>query len=457
MSDDVVSLDEAMAIAAGHEQFGRLAEAEDVYRQILDQAKNYPAALHGLGVVRGRMGDPDEAIEFTSRAIAANPNETRFHYSLGVALNEKGILAEAIAAYRRVLQTEPDHLDALNNLGVALRETGNVEEAIAIYRRAIQIKPDFAEAHWNLAQALLLEGDLRAGWEEYEWRWRVKSLPPARVFSQPKWEGGDLRGKRVLVYAEQGFGDAIQFARFTKILQERGARVILECPKELERLFRGSLGLDQVVVQGQTPPEFDAHVALGSLAKYFAPDLESIGGRSYLKSDEQLSEAWRKKMEEAGKGIKIGLAWAGRANYRRHRMRQIELAQLEVVFRAGGSRAVFFSLQAGEAGKQQPPVGAKWADFSADFVDFAETAALVQNLDLVITVDSAVAHLAGAMGKPTWVLRPSVADWRWLRDQDGSLWYSSMRLFRQDSVGDWRGAIERVAAELPKFEAKIGE
>jgi Flp pilus assembly protein TadD len=442
-----VSIEEALRVAWEDQLAGRLGDSESIYRQILAHLPDHPEALHGLGLVAGRAGDADSAIGLIRRAISNNPLSPAYHYNLGVALNEKGRLEEAIESYRKTIQLKPDYTEAHNNLGVALRETGQFEEAIGEYRRAITIQPDFADAHWNLAQSLLLTGDFAQGWQEYEWRWKVPSLTPRRAFSQPQWNGQALGGRTILLHAEQGFGDTIQFVRYAQCVAERGGRVILESPPELARLLAGCAGVGKVIARGEPLPAFEAHSSLASLPFIFSTDLKTIPADvPYLLADGDLHQRWNKRLGNSPGRRKVGLVWSGRPNYKDHRKRAVDLSQLAPLAKIPDLD--FYSLQIGDPAKQPRPAGMKLTDFPRELTDFAQTAAVIANLDLIVTVDTAVAHLAGAMGRPTWVLLPSIADWRWMRERSDSPWYPTMRLIRQKARGDWEGAVQVLAAQL---------
>jgi tetratricopeptide (TPR) repeat protein len=411
---------------------------------------DYALAFNNLGVYLHRKGQLEEAIAAGRQAIKLDQGFPEFHNNLGRALQDRGQMDEAIAARREAIRLKPDYAEAYNDLGNALRDVGQLEESIAALRRSVQLMPDYALAHWNLALGLLTRGDFAEGWREYEWRWKWDGFSsPRRNFSQPLWTGEELDGKTILLYAEQGMGDAIQFARYVPRVARRGGRVVLECHPPLKRLFGHPASVQAVVAEGEALPPFDVQCPLLSLPLAFRTDLNSIPAAvPYLKADRKLSAKWKSRLAAEPARRRIGLAWAGSSLHKKDWTRSLELSQLAPLAAAGDN--VFISLQTGEAGKQDPPAEMTLRDFTADLSDFAETAALVDCLDLVITVDTAVAHLAGAMGKPVWVLVSHAADWRWLSGREDSPWYPTMRLFRQTSAGDWTDVIRRVADSLAK-------
>jgi len=476
--------------AIEHHQAGRFAEAEALYRKVLAIHPNHADALHLLGVLAAQIGRFDDAVELISRACALSPNVADYHAHLGNVHGEKKEFAAAMEAYRQALRLNPNCFISHDGLGAALRETGQVNEAIAChrrslainpnnpnahynlgmtlakrglipeamasYRRAISISPSFAEAHWNIALLLLLQGDFEQGWREYEWRWRRKDFPSLwPKFLQPAWNGESLAGKTMLLHTEQGYGDAVQFVRYAPLLAERGSQVILLCQAPLARLMEHADGVDQVVSAITSPdemPPFDVHCPMLSLPFHFGTRVESIpADLPYLRADAALLHKWGERVGPAVGPLKVGLSWAGSPTNKNDRYRSVTLEQLTPLARAG---ATFYSLQKGPASSQaaQAPLGMELIDLTGELQDFADTAALICNLDLVITVDTAVAHLAGAMGKPAWVLIASEQDWRWLLKRDDTPWYPTLRLFRQSTPGDWPEVIERVAQALKGYD-----
>jgi len=477
------TIQEALETAARHHRAGELPAAETIYRQVLALQPNDPDALHLLGVLAAQVGNA-EAIALMRKAIAQRPEFPEAYAHLGNALHMRGEIGEAITCYRcavaqlpefpeawsnlgtalttageleeavrccrRALAQQPDSLEAHNNLGNALRSQGKVDESIAEFRTAIAIDPNFAEAHGNLAQALLQRGELEEGYRQYEWRWRCDSFQSMRRrFAQPQWDGTDLVGRTILIHAEQGFGDSIQHVRFVPQVIQKGGRVIVECAAPLVRLLgeaaflRGSKVVSSAAQAGET---FDVHLPMMSLP--FALGVRSVAD---IPHDVPYISAEPRALE--GAGLKVGLVWAGSTTHTDDRNRSIPLQLLSPLVRRG---VIFHSLQIDEAAREArlAPAGMNLIDMSEHIRDFADTAEIVAALDLVISVDTAVAHLAGAMGKRVWVLLPFVADFRWMLDREDSPWYPTMRLFRQQRAGDWGEVVRRVGAAL---EQKVAE
>jgi tetratricopeptide (TPR) repeat protein len=429
---------------------GRLDEAMAACRQAIALNPNLPEAHYNLGNVLRDKGQLGEAIAAFRQAIALRGNYAEAHNNLGNAMKDKGQLDEAIAACRQATVFRPNYAEAHYNLGIALHDRGQLDEAIAAYRRAVVLRPNYAEAHQNLSLALLARGDFQQGWEEYEWRWKCKDLPsPPRDFAQPQWDGCPLEDRTVLLHTEQGLGDAIQFIRYLPLVAQRGGRIILECQAELQRLFQTIAGSCQIVARGQPLPAFDLHCPLQSLPRVFGTNLANVPHIvPYLHPDAEDARRWQHRLASHSPNVRVGLAWAGSPTHKNDRNRSIKLARLAPLGQVPGVR--FFSLQKGEAAAEAktPPPGMELVDWTEELKDFADTAALIDNLDLVIAVDTAVVHLAGAMGKLVWTLLPFVADWRWLLERQDSPWYPTMRLFRQPRIGDWDSVVTRVVEAL---------
>ncbi|HEY1750085.1 MAG TPA: tetratricopeptide repeat protein [Caulobacteraceae bacterium] len=413
-----------------------------------------PEAQVNRAAVLGKLGRLEEAIAGYDAAIAAAPGYADAYINKASALNDLKRTDEVLATCERALALKPGNPESLNNRGIALYDLRRPSEALAAYEAALATRPDFAEARFNRSLALLLTGDLKRGFTEYRWRWEVGDARRWRPrLDCPEWAGEPLAGRRIVVFSEQGFGDSLQFIRFAAPLQAMGAAVTALVEAPLVSLLRRSLPL--IEVAGAVPPTagFDFQAPLMCLPRLLGTTLETIPADvPYLTPDQDAAARWAERLA-AYDGLKVGLVWAGAP--RRHapashavdRRRSMALAQLAPLGRVSGVR--FFSLQLGEAAAQlaAPPPGLELVDLTAGLTDFGDTAAMVAGLDLVITVDTAVAHLAGALGKPVWVLSRFDGCWRWLGRED-SPWYPTARVFHQRAPGDWAEVAERVAAAL---------
>jgi len=436
-------------------EWGLPADAEASLRRALEIRPEYGEAHSNLGLAFRRQGRLEEAVGAFRRALEIKPDYAEVHNILGVALLEHGLLADAEAALRRALEIQPDYAEAHSNLGLALREQGRLEEAAAEFRRALEIEPDYSDAKGKLSILLLLQGDFERGLRMYEARREV--LQTRRNFSEPMWNGQIVNGRRILIHTEQGFGDLIQFIRYAAIIAERGAEVVIECPRPLVELFRSANGVREVVVAGAPLPQFDLHVPMVSQPMVFETTLDSIPGAvPYLFADSARREAWAKRLYVNHARLRVGLAWAGNPLNPQSRMRNIPLKMLLPLLGVRG--ADFFSLQVGPGMEEirMLPDPSLIIDHTKFIKDFADTAALMDELDLIISVDTAVAHLAGALARPVWTLLPFVPDWRWQLKREDSPWYPTMRLFRQPKSDDWTRVIQRVAEALTALVAQGG-
>lgn len=437
---------------------GRLEEAVTCYQKAIELNKNHAGAFYNLGVAHQKMCQLDKAILSYEIAIGLNQSFVEAHFNLGIAYKEKEQIEEAVTCFQRVLQLKQDHAGAYYNLGNALVAQGHFDESLQFYQKAIEIDPDCAEAHWNIALIKLLTGNFQEGWRGYEWRWKLKDILTKPSFHKPLWDGSDIKGKTILLYAKQGFGDTIQFIRYTPLIAQRDANVIVECQKELISLLKNVEGVQHIIGHGESMPHFDIYCPLLSLPSIFDTTLESIPSQiPYISVDSGLVQKWHEKFKHDKSKQKIGLVWSGDPALKDDHSRSCSLeifsplAQLDDI--------IFYSLQKGEASeyKNNLPHKIKLIDYTEEIKDFSDTAAFIQNLDLIISVDTAVAHLAGALGKPVWALIPFVPDWRWLLNRNDSPWYPTMRLFRQPSRGDWEAVIAIIAKELLLFRNLSGD
>jgi tetratricopeptide (TPR) repeat protein len=434
------------------QQQGRIDEAIDCYKKILSISPDHAETHNILGSAYQGKGKFDDAVACYQNAIRYDGNSFMAYNNLGAALRLQGNLDDAVASYQEALRIKPDFTAAMNNLGTALRDKGDLDEAISWYRKAIQLNPDFADAHWNLSFALLLAGDYEEGWREYEWVWKLKK--PIHRLPHPVWDGADIQGKRILLYAEQGFGDVFQFVRYALMVRDRGCEVILGCQKELKSLLKSIPGVSSVVAFGEALQQFDVQCPLPSLPRIFNTTLDSIPCQiPYLHADIRTVEKWRDKLSLDNSTLNIGLAWAGSPGHLNDRNRSCPLRLFEPIARIDGLRLFSLQKEIHEMWTGDALAKLKLIDYSRDIEDFSDTAGIIMNLDLIISVDTAVAHLAGALGKTVWTLLPFAPDWRWMLNREDSPWYPTMRLFRQPSPGDWASVISKVHDELEKIIA----
>jgi hypothetical protein len=413
---------------------------------------NRPEAYNSLGVVYMRAGKFDEALAATKKAVELNP---RFHKAVG---NVGGIFqkmdhhAEAAEWFERAAQILPADIETANALYGAYYKIRRVDKSLEVTERALRHSPHHPELHGNRSLALLALGRYTEGFEEYEWRWRCTSFTsPPRDFDRPMWDGTDPRGRVVLVHSEQGYGDIIQFARYIPMLVETGAKVIVEVPVAVRTLVESMPGVVRVVPKGLKLPDFDLHIPLLSLPRAFKTTLESIPTNvPYFRIDEARLEKWRPIIQRDGVGLKVGLVWGG--NLKPDPKRSVPLKDLAVL--ADVPNVTWFSLQTAEPREEMKDAPQlNLIDIGKDLRDFMDTAAVMSLLDLVVTIDTASAHLGGAIGANIWTMIPYAADWRWLMEGDASPWYPTMRLFRQEALNDWRPVIARIREEL---QSKIG-
>ena len=463
---------------------GRSEDAATALSKCVRLDPDDAAAHSALGATLQILGHPEKAIKHLSKAVELQPHAAQFQYNLGKALRDQKRMEEAALAFQRTVELQPAFAPAWNNLGNTFRDLGRLEEAVRCYQMDLQLRPNnphtlhnlgiayrellklpeamrcfdtalafdpaYHECRLSRAMQLLLEGQLLRGWNEYEARFDVPRAGAKRQFTQPAWDGTDPEGRTILLYCEQGFGDAIQFARYAPLLAERNARVVVECQAGLRELFGSLRGVDQIVCPGDEPPDFEVYRGIMSMPLIFGTTLETVPNQvPYLRADASKVRRWRKIIEPGG--VRVGLVWAGAGGYGNDKNRSMTLERLAPLSRVEGVR--FYSLQKGDAAAQaqSPPEGMEVLDLSAELTDFSETAAAIENLDLVITVDTAVGHLAGALNKPVWLMIPFFPDWRWMLTRTDSPWYPSMQLFRQQTRGDWDSVVQRVVEGLRRF------
>ncbi len=464
---------------------GKLNQAADSFRQALTFNPNLTNALNNLGGVLLQQGRPAEALTCLENALRLQPDDAEAHHNRGTVLVELGRLEEAAAAYRQAVRIQPGYAEAHNNLANVLRQLGRLDEATANVREALRLQPNYADAfnnlgnfladqrkmaeaeaayreavrcdpshawiHQNLGTHLLLVGKFEEGWQEYEWRLKTREFA-VYPLPQPRWDGSRLDGKTVLFHAEQGLGDTVHFIRYAPLVQERGGRVVVVCPGLLIPLLARSPGVDQLVTAGALLPSFDVQAPLASLPGIFGTNAATIPADvPYIFADPSLVQRWRQEVSTAI-GFNVGIAWRGSSRHKKDRERSVNLETLAPLAAVPGVR--LFSLQVGPGREELAAPGNRFdvTDLGGRFdpESFADVAAVMQSLALVITVDSALAHVAGALGTPVWVALPFSPDWRWLLEREDNPWYPTMRLFRQSQAGRWPEVFERMAEELRK-------
>lgn len=429
---------------------GRLEGAAQAYGAAVALRPDFAGALNNLGVVHKRLGDSDRALECYRRALAAEPDDPETHNNLCSLLESLDAMDEALAHGRRAVALRPDFAEAHNNLGVALNGTGRYREGDAAFSRALALRPDFTEARFNHAVTRLLLGDYSRGWAAYESRFHRPDwthIHPHR-YPQPRWQGEPFAGRRLYVFDEQGFGDTLQFVRYLPRVKALGGEVILETRSALRPLLAGVAGADRVVLRPKDPvpaADCDSVVPLMSLPGILGIEADTPpASLPYLNPDPNRLSSWGEAA--AGRGLRVGLVWAGSPNHKQDRRRSCPLERFAPLGEIAGVR--FFGLQKGASGQETAAAGFLQENFGEAFEDFADAAAAIAAMDLVISVDTAAAHLAGALGKEVWTLIPFSPDWRWGLQGEKTGWYPTMTLFRQEAAGDWDGVVARVARAL---------
>ncbi|MBY0431327.1 MAG: tetratricopeptide repeat protein [Rhodospirillales bacterium] len=430
--------------AAGHAGAGCPDQAATLYRRILSLQPLHPDAHHSLGIMLNRMRQVPAAEAAFRAALACRPdNSTGTMQALVELLQKERRLPDAEILLRRLLRLKPDHPFGLYELARTLKAMRRFPEAVRLLRRLLAVYPDMAEAHCELGGLLMWQGDLEGGFAGWEWRKRTPNFPsPPRDFPEPEWDGGALDGRTLLVYAERDFGDSLQYVRYVRLLAERGERVALECQAELSRLFAASLPTVPVLARGMALPPFDCHASLVSLPHLFRTRLETVPAPvPYLLAPRLLPDL----APPPGTRLTVGLVWASRGGSPTTDARSLPPALLAPLLALPGVR--FYSLQVGERAADLAGLG-EIEDLTPRIRDFADTAAFMAALDLIITVDTAAAHLAGGLGRPTWVLLPYSAAFRWHLKRPDSPWYPTLRLFRQPLNRQWPAVTAAVRQAL---------
>ncbi len=426
---------------------GRLEEARKQLDGALRAVPVQPAILFKVASLYRSAGSSESSVDCFRKLVKLNPNEASAYSNLANALTRAGRFEEAFKHYRYAIKLNPQSATYHYNYGKALEEVADYDEAEATYRAAIHLDADFVDAHWALSQLLWLKGDMEAAWQYYEKRlFRRGFERRPEIFTKPTWDGRRLEGKTLLVYSEQGHGDSIQFVRYVDLIAERGARIVVECQPGLVKLFRSLKSVDQVIERGKPLPPFDVHLSMMSAPVVFNTRRHTIPGRTpYLFAQEEDSIDLP---DDAG-ALKVGLVWAGNpSNQPADSRRSFPFSTYQDLFDLQGVE--FYSLQVGEPAKQlaESELGSSVTDLGPALTDFAVTAAVVEQLDLVITSCTSMPHLVGALGKEAWLILGAIPDFRWFLEGDSSEWYPSLRLFRQQERGDWQPVINQVKSAL---------
>ncbi|MFD2234053.1 tetratricopeptide repeat protein [Phaeospirillum tilakii] len=452
-ADDVDAPDPEIEQARALVHQGRNAEAIESLLATVKARPGFAGAYSMLGSILRFEGEIDAAIAAHRQAIACDPARAEAYSCLGAALCDRGELDAAIEAHRQAIALGANGAGAYAPLAAALLAKGEIEPAREMTAAALARNPTDAPAHFTLARLRLLDGDLRRGWEEYEWRTRPGVMwRTVRAFPCPPWQGEDPLGRTLLLHAEQGLGDTIQFVRFAARLEAAGARLVLEVQPPLAGLIARSFPCAQVLRKGEPLPPVDFHCPLGSLPHRFDIGLDQLPGPvPYLVPDPAAVAEWRRRLGGLG-GLKIGIAWAGNPAYQADHARSFAPGRVAALIAALSRPGItLFALQKDPRPEDRAALAAaagQVLDLSAVVGDFDHTGAIATALDLIVSTDTSLPHLTGALGLPTWLLLPRVPDWRWLLDRPDTPWYPSLRLFRQQQAGDWDGVLAALAAAL---------
>ena len=480
MAQNLAKLQAEFEEAMRYHQLGQVDEAETRYRKLIKKAPKTPVLHNNLGLVLQAQHRVDEAVKQLERAVKLDRQYVDAYSNLGNAYRRAGKFDAAIKSFERALKLNPAFVQALGNMGNTFLDMGRLEDSEKAYRDGLDLIPDqpdlyynlgralyeqgrwddaeesfrktlslnhaYPLAHWNLSHVMLLNGRFREGWLEYEWRWHCPGFTTQiPKFEQPRWDGKDISGKTLLVHAEQGFGDTIQFVRYLPGLSASGCRVIFLCQPELTRLLLDISGISQIVTEWTALPEFDLHTPLMSLPMLLGMNEETESPSSFPYLTPPADN--RSALSHSG-GMRVGLVWAGRESHSAEAKRSLDLAALKPLTEVTGCR--FFSLHEDDRSEELAAAGMTdvVTDLSGQLSDFGDTARVIAELDLVIGVDTAVVHLAGALNVPVWTMLAKIGDWRWMLEREDTPWYPTMRLFRQAERDDWAPVISRIGREL---------
>ncbi len=436
---------------------GRFDDAALSFQKVLSLKPDYFGAYYNLGLVYSQQGQLDTARKYYQQTILLNPDFYSAYNNLGNVYLQQDQLETSAKCYQQALFLKPDHYEACNNLGNVFFHLGKLKEAEDCYEKVLSLNPDqdfCYRVYMHQGLLFLLSGRFKEGWEKYEFRYHLPEFKYLQKIHL-KWDGSVMPGKTILVRYEQGFGDTIQFIRYLPLVKKRCGKLIFVCQRQLKSLFKAFPGIDQMLTkypEKEEELEYHSAISMMSLPGIFKTDHDNIPADiPYIFPDKNISSEFQKKI--SSDKLNIGLVWSGNPKYKQDCKRSVPLSEFAPLAKISGIN--FHSLQVGNQAKEirYSPDGMIIYDWHERLHDFADTAGLIANLDLVITVDTSVAHLAGAMGKPVWTLLPFVPDWRWLMNQEDTPWYPTMRLFRQPHHGKWKPVIEKVAEELALFSS----
>ncbi len=460
---NVEFLEAHLNLAKALQKLGRYGEAASSLSRALALEPNYIPAYLDLSFLCYQQGDTNSAISCCKKALELDPACADAFNNLGNAIAAQGDFTAALEAYDQALQISPDRADVRFNLANTLKSCGQLPAAIENYQRALTLKPDYIEAHWNLSHALLLSGNFEDGWREYEWRFELpvqENIYPYR-HGVPRWDGSPFKGKRLLVHDEQGFGDTLQFLRYLPMVKALGGTVFFEVRQQLLKLISSAAGFDELMARstdGHPPLAFDLCMPLMSLPAAFNTTPANIPTPiPYLAADTELTRQWAQKLKPIS-GFKVGICWQGNPAHQADRRRSVPLKYFAPLAAVPGTQLISLQKKHGLDQLADLSPGVSVIDFGCELDEdngvFMDTAAIMKNLDLVIASDTAIPHLAGAMGVPVWLVLPAVPEWRWLMERNDSPWYPTMRLFRQPTPGDWTTAFDQIAAALNRLVGK---
>ena len=423
------------------------------YQMAVHYQPEYWEAYNNLSCLMRNTGQWDLSLDYALKAVSLQPENCSVLNSLGSIYKELGYYRKAIACFQKALRIKSDDVITLTNLGDVFLAGRDIDKALFYTEKAIQIQPDYIPAHWHRALIWLISGNFKDGWREYEWRWQTKDFQSVqRNYTQPLWDGGEQPEKTLLIWAEQGVGDAIQFVRYVERVRNRVGRIILEVPATIHRLISHSINVDKVISPGEESAKFDLHIPLLSLPRALYPTDSDIPNRCpYLSPPTEADSELTSDIDWNESEFKVGIVWAGNPRHANDHNRSCPLKYFTGLMGIPGIS--FYSLQKGPRSTEVKDMAINYQihDLSNRLQSFTDTAVVMQNLDLVISVDTAVAHLAGALAVPTWLLLPFNSDWRWFLDRSDSPWYPSMRIFRQTKPGDWDSLFEQVSLSLKQL------